>query len=40
VKIALQEKKEREEEESKNATKVAEEAEVAKKELDSSSTES
>jgi hypothetical protein len=40
VKIALQEKKEREEEESKISTKVAEEEEAAKNEFDYSLTES
>jgi hypothetical protein len=40
VKIALQEKKEFEEEESKFATKVAEEEKSAKNEFDYSSTES
>jgi hypothetical protein len=40
VNIALQEKKEREDEESKNATKVSEEEEAAKNEFDSFSTES
>jgi hypothetical protein len=40
VKITLQERKEREEEESKNATNISEEEQAAKNEFDSSSTES